>query len=138
MGKGAIKKGFIKNVTTGTVKNFLFNPSSFSDDISVSFSEIGSGGGAKRKHQYIGGDNRKIDFELFLRSKDPAKVEDFKNYLEDFLPHKRFDSPPLMLFCFGTYIKKCMVLNVKRKWADFNKDLRVTEMVIKLSLKEVG
>ena len=137
MGKGATNKGFIKNVKTGEIQNFLFNPSNFSDDISVTFNELGSGGAVKNKHQFITGSNRVIDLNLFLRSKDSSKIEEFKNFLEDFLPITRFVSPPQLLFCFGTYIKKCMLLDLKRDWTDFNQELQVTEMSIKLSLKEV-
>jgi len=43
-----------------------------------------------------------------------------------------------MLFCFGTYIKKCMLLSLRREWTDFNDKLQVTEMSLKLTLKEAG
>ncbi len=133
----AVSKGFIKNTKTGEIRNFVFNPSNFSDDISVTFNELGSGGAVRNKHQFITGSNRSIELNLFIRSKDSSKIEEFKNFLEDFLPLTRFVAPPPLLFCFGTYIKKCMLLNVKRNWNDFNEDLQVTEMSLKLSLKEV-
>jgi hypothetical protein len=137
MGRGASKKGFIKNMSNGTIKNFLFNPSTISDEIAMNFKELG-GGGANKKYQYVGRDNRTIDLELFLKSKDPSQIEDFKNFLEGFIPFTRFKAPPLMLFCFGTYIKKCMVLNIKRNWTEFDEQLKVTEMKVTLALKEVG
>lgn len=135
---GAVNKGFIKNVNTGAIKEFLLNPTSFTDEVTINFSEIDAGGSPGYKHQYIGRTNRAIELRLYLQSRDPSKVEDFKNFLESFIPVTRFKAPPLALFCFGTYIKKCMVLSVRREWSRFNSELRVTEMSIQLSLKEVA
>lgn len=137
MGKGASTKGFIKNLSTGIVRKFIFNPESFSDDVTVMFSEIGNGGGAGKKYQYVGSDNRNITVELYLKG-STLKINEFKNFLEDFIPRKKFTAPPILLYCFGSYIKKCIMLSMSREWRDFNTNLEVKEIIIKLSLKEVS
>ena len=140
MGAGASTKGFIKNLNSGAVREFLFNPTGFSDEVAINFSEITSGG-ARKSHQYTGRENREVKVEIYLKSDSEEtfkRVHQFKNFIEDFIPNARFIAPPLMLFCYGEYIKKCMVTNISREWLEFNKDLMVTELVISLTLKEVG
>ena len=44
MGKGAKTKGYIKNLSTGTLKKFLYNPNGFGTDRDVTFMEVSSPG----------------------------------------------------------------------------------------------
>lgn len=138
MPKGAIK-AFIKNESTGKVKKFLYNPSEFSDTIEIKFSELGSVGGSYVNYQYVRGDNRQLTLDLWMRDSNTSVIKDFKAFIEDFIPSRtsRFKAPPLMTFCFGTYIKTFIVEGIARDWKDFNPNLEVTELSIKLSCREV-
>jgi hypothetical protein len=124
-------------MNTGKIQKFMFNPNTITDDLSVQFSEIGNSGGAGKKYQYVGTDNRAINIEFFLRG-TTDKINEFKDFLEGFVPTGKFTPPPVLMLAFGSYIKKCIMLNLHREWRDFDKNLKVREMIIKLSLKEVS
>ena len=134
----AKNKGYIKNYNTGDLREFVINPSSFSDSIGINFNEIG-GGGVNKKYQYSGRENRDIDLEIYIRSTSVSEINNFKNFLENFIPptDNRFIPPPVMIFCIGSYIKRCIMTNLRREWTEFNEELEVNEIFLRLTLKEV-
>lgn len=131
-----VQKGYIKNNNTNVVKNFMYNPSDFSDDIGVTFGELSSPGSSYPLFQYISGDARTISVNVYLNGK-ASDVADFKNFMEDFLPQSargRFNKPPVMTFAMGSYVKKCILSKYSRNFTKFDSNLEPTEMTLSLTL----
>ncbi len=140
MSKGARVKGFIKNMNTNVVNEFLFNPSSFSDRTSVVFATINSAGTSSGKLVFVRGDNMTLSLRIYLRTHNYSEMKKFIDFMDTLVPDKtkRFvQSPPVALFAFGKYIKKCVIEEMTRDWTEFNEQLDPIEVSVSLSLKEV-
>jgi hypothetical protein len=131
-----VTKGFLKNLDTGVVQSFMYNPTTISDEQQINFSELG-GAGFYKKLQYVGLENPTIPVELFMRTRYAAKIQEFLTFLEEFVPKDRFTAPPEALFCLGSYIKKVVITSISIERNEFDKDLQVIEAKVKLNLKEV-
>lgn len=139
MGYKNVKKGYLKNEKTGVVKQFLYNPANFSDDVSVSFGELNSPGGHYPLFQYIGGDARGISLNVYLQGK-PTQVKDFLNFMEEFLPlkyKKKFSKPPLVIMAMGSYVQKCIIEKYSRNFIRFDNNLEPTEVELTINMKVV-
>lgn len=135
------QKAYMKNLATGGVFEFLFNPEGWDIDREVNYSEIKSPGSSYPKFQYVNGGAKTISFDLFLYGNN-GECEKCINFLESFLPvedsKSKFAKPPLMLFAFGIMIKKCIVTGYKRKHTMFRKDLGYRVVNVSLTLKVVA
>lgn len=138
MGVGATVKGYIKNKTTGEVKNFLFNPSDFSDSRSVNFSEISAPGSSYPKFQYVSAGARSFSLVLYLVDTAKGSVQDYLTFLEGFLPKgNRFNKPPILIFAMGTDVRECLLQTLDRSFSDFDANLNKKEATVTLSLVEL-
>lgn len=139
MGKGALKKGYLKNKSTGEVKAFLYNPSQFSDSRSVNFSEINAPGSSYPRYQYVNTGARTIPLELFLANTSKGTVKSFLDFLEKFLPKgSKFQKPPIMVVAMGTDVRECILTSLDRTFSDFDTNLNVTQAVVTLQLIQLG
>lgn len=141
MGRGARTKGYIKNLNTGKINKFLYNPEQFSTSRNVNYSEISAPGSSYPVFQYVGGEVKTITFDLFLYgNKDEVRTQ--IKFLEGFMPEEKsktlFKRPPLMLFAFGSYIKTCILEGYSEEFGLFHSDLRPRIAIIRLSLKVVA
>lgn len=140
MGKGARQKGYIMNTDNGTVTPFLFNPSKYRVDRSFRYSEFTAPGVSYPKFQFVSGGAKEISVELYLYGVN-GEPKQFINYLNDFYPLERsgvmFKKPPVMLFAFGSYIKKCIVTGFKEEYTSFLPNLAPKEVIVNLTLKVV-
>lgn len=141
MGKGAKTKGYIKNLATGGIKHFKYNPTSYNTGRTVTYTEITGCGSSYPKFQYVGGSAKSISLDLFLYGFN-GEPKDMINFLNSFLPIEKsgvkFVKPPLMLFAFGNYIKKCILEDFSESYLEFNEDLSPRSVQITLQLKVVN
>lgn len=138
--RGSRTKGYIKNTKTGEMKEFIYNPESFSDSQGVKYQDIESPGSSYPLTQFVSGQAKKISLELFLYDKSGNnKVRKYIAFLEKFLPNgkNRFASPAPLLFVFGSYIEKCVMENIDKEYLEFDTSLEPTRAKVKLSLKKV-
>lgn len=139
MGRGAGTKGYIKNLSTGTIKKFIYNPSTFETARSMDYAEISAPGSSYPHFQYSKGGNKGIKLELFLRDKDwSGETKSYINFIEGLTPKEdstsKFKKPPLVLFAFGSFVEKCIVVNVGIKYEDFDSSLNPTQASVSLEL----
>lgn len=141
MGKGARTKGYLKNLSTGELRQFLYNPSSFTTSRGTNFSELTAPGMSYPKYQYVSGEAKTIDFQLFLYSNTGAVTNEIK-FLERLMPDEdsdaRFSPPPQILFAFGAFTKKCILEDLRLEYIEFLENLAPRIAVASLSLKVVG
>ena len=137
---GARTKGYIKELKTGKMKRFLYNPSTFSDSTTVKYNNIESPGCSYPLTQYISGGEMTISVEIFLYDRHKhSKVPEYISFFERFLPKKgkRFSPPSPLLFVFGDYIERCVLVSMERNYQMMDSNLRPVQATIKLSLKKV-
>lgn len=141
MGKGAKTKGYIQNVSTGAMKQFLYNPSDFSVNRDINFQVLTAPGVTYPKFQFVSGAEKEISIPIYLYG-HKGEPREFINFLNSFLPPEKssamFMTPPLMLIAIEFYIKKCILVNFSEKYTAFNEDLSVREVTITLTLKVVN
>lgn len=138
MGKGAKNKGYIKNLTTGTIKKFIYNPTGFSTERSTNFTEISSPGSSYPHFQYSNGGGKSIDVEIFLDDVKKGDTKSYITFLEGLCPtedsNSKFKKPPMIMFAFGTFIEKCIVSSLGIEYTMFDKNLNPTQATAKLKL----
>jgi len=141
MGRGARTKGYIKNLNTGTLRQFLYNPSSFQTARGASFSELTAPGMSYPKYQYVSGEAKELSVQLFLYS-NVGRVSREIEFLEGLLPVEdsgfEFNPPPQVLFGFGNFIHKCIVDNLNIEYIEFHENLEPKIAVASISFKVVG
>lgn len=138
MGKGARTKGYIKNLTTGTLKNFIYNPSTFSTERDVKFMEVSSPGSSYPHFQYANGGAKSVSLSLFLQDPNSSVVSSYITFLEGLSPSEsstsKFQKPPQVLFAFGSFVEKCIVTSVGIEYEDFDSSLNPTKATANLKL----
>ena len=111
---GARVKGYIKNLNTGIIMKFQYNPETFEYSRGATYTEIVAPGMSYPTTQYVHGNSRSFPIELFLYDKpNTGVIEKQKAFIEELLPPESNDSnftkPPTVLFAYGNFIKKCVV-----------------------------
>lgn len=135
MGVGALKKGYIKNKTTGEVKSFLFNPESISDSRTVNFSEISAPGSSYPVFQYVNTGARTMSLNLFLANTSKGTAKEYLNFIDKFLPTgKKFSKPPILVIAMGTDVRECLLNSLNRTITDFETNLEIKRATITLNL----
>lgn len=114
---GAKTKGWIKNNVSGEIRNFQFNPTNLSHSRGASYAEISAPGMSYPNTQYVQGQSRVFPVELFMYDGTGTRqIESFESYLMTFLPPETnvggFVKPPDMTFCYGYFIRKCVLENL--------------------------
>lgn len=137
---GAKEKGYIKNLSTGEVKNFLFNPTTFTESISVTYNTVNGVGGAYPIVDFSSGSPNSIPLEIYLKG-TPAEVRNWIKWLKTFVPKKskktKFAPPPMLKFALGTYSANCVVVSLSTVYSEFDTKLRPIEATVSVSLMEV-
>ena len=111
---GATTKGYIKNLISGEVKKFQFNPESFEHTRGATYSEIVAPGMSYPDTQFVHGNAKSFPVELFFYDKPCSGViESYRKFIEDFLPPEKnnanFKKPPEMLFCYSNFLRRCVL-----------------------------
>ena len=144
MGQGARTKGWIKNNVTGELKNFQFNPEKHSYGRGSSFSEVSSPGLPYPLTQWVKGNLREFSVELYLHDApvQTGTILDFTNFIGRFLPPetnvKGYKKPPSMTFCFGIWIRQCVLTNLDITWERTDDAGRPIEARFNMTLRQVG
>lgn len=138
MGKGAKTKGYIKNLSTGGIKKFIYNPSSFGTSRNVDYVEISAPGSSYPHFQYARGENKTVKLDLFLKDINGGETKSYVSFLEELVPKEdstsKFKKPPLVLFAFGSFIEKCILTGLNVEYEEFDTSLNPTQATVSLSL----
>ena len=140
---GAKTKGWIKNNTTGVKKKFQFNPTDLSYSRGASYVDISAPGMAYPDTQFVKGNSRSFSVPLFLYDNPyTGVIEKYMDFLNDFLtPEKNssgYTKPPIMTFCYGYFVRKCVLEDLDILIELFDKNGKPTQAVFTLQLRQVG
>lgn len=136
-----VKKAYIQNKWTGQILTFQYNPPEFEDSHMVNYAPLTSPGMSYPMFQYVGGEVRRVTFELFLDAReDPTRslVKKHIAFLHDFIPRansgKAFTPPAIMVFAFGWFVKNCLLEDMKIRYEMFDEELNPIRATVQLTL----
>ena len=140
---GARTKGYIKNNSTGKVKEFQFNPTTFSYSRGASYGDISAPGMPYPNTQFIKGNARSFPVTLFFFDNPyTGVIKDYIEFLEGFLPPEvnsnSYTKPPEMTFCHGYFIKKCVLEDLRVDIEDLDSEGRPIQATLEIQLRQVG
>lgn len=140
---GARIKGYIKNLNTGRIMRFQYNPETFEYSRSATYVELVAPGMSYPTTQYVHGNSRSFPIELFLYDKPYTGVIDRqKSFFEGLLPPEynniNYTKPPMVLFVYGSFIKRCVVEELNVKIEEYDSWGRPTMARFNLSLRQVS
>lgn len=140
---GAMLKGLVMNQTTKVPYMFQYNPTTLGYSRSAEYKEISAPGSSYPIVQYIKGNSREFEVELFFNDDNTYRgtIDLAREYFSAFLPpedNKGGFSPPIMLFYYGTFIKKCVLTGLRVDIERHNKYGLPLRARFTLSLKQVG
>lgn len=140
---GAKTKAWIENTITKERKPFQFNPTTLDYARGATYTEISAPGMSYPNFQYVKGNARDFSVSLFIKD-DPytGKSDDYRKFLENFLPPEYnldgYTKPPELVFCYGYFIRRCVLIDFSVSDTMFDSYLRPTESTFNLQLRQVG
>lgn len=144
--RSAKTKGYIKNIETNEMREFQFNPTDFTYTQGATFNEVSSPFSPYPLISYGAGISSTIPITLNMYGSPTInEIESFIRFVESFLPQKntgafveRIPKPKLMLFCYGSFIKRCVLTNFTYIHVRYNEDGVPIETVLSFNLLEVS
>ena len=153
-------KGFIKNIETGELRRFQFNPETHKYGRSTSFSETSSPASPYPQISYSKGDSTTFSVSLYMHGKYDTSdlqdnslygsglntgIESFIKFLDSFMAQpdtsgfiERNPKPKLLLFCYGNFIRKCVMKTYDYEYTRYDTDGNPLQANINLSLLEIS
>lgn len=140
---GAKVKGWIKNQDTGAIMSFQYNPESFDHSRAATYVEIVAPGMQYPLTQFVRGNAREFSVELFLHDIPfSGVIPNYLSFLESFLPPEinvdGYTKPPELLFCYGTFVKNCVLEELGQDDEMYDDYLRPLQTRFSLKLRQVG
>ena len=136
-------KGWIKNNDTGKKMSFQFNPTNLSYSRGATYTDISAPGMAYPDTQFVKGNARSFPVTLFFYDNpNTGVIVNYINFFSGFLTPETnksgYTKPPTMTFCFGYFIRKCVLedLSVNIELMDENGE--PTQATVTLQLRQVG
>ncbi len=120
----ALEKATILNTGTGAQIAVMFNPEEYSLDLGNSFAEIGIPGLEKSPIQYVRGNARTLQMELFFDTYEQKRdvrreVQRITALLEK---ETVTQAPPILLFSWGSLQFQCVLESVSQRFIMFLQD----------------
>lgn len=136
-------KGWIRNDKSNVRKPFQFNPENLNYNRGAVYSEIASPGMSYPSVQFVRGEMRSFSVTLFFHNKPfSGVISDYESFLNSFLPPETvnplYEPPPTMTFCFGTFIRVCVVEDLEVDILEMDSNLKPTVANFTLKLKQVS
>lgn len=134
----ALEKATITNVQTGDRISVMFNPEEYSLDLGNTFAEVGIPGLRTPPIQYVRGNIRTLNMELFfdtLEQRQDVRTQTQK--ITDLLNHDAtLQGPPILLFSWGGLNFQCVLETVGQRFTLFVEDGTPVRATLTVSFKE--
>lgn len=140
---GARTKGWIKNNDSGKKLSFQYNPSGLDYSRGASYSEISAPGMSYPETQYTKGNASSFSVPLFFYDNpNTGVIKKYLEFFEGFLPPEEnndsFTKPPIMTFCYGYFIRKCVLEDLSVSIVLIDENGEPIQANITLKLRQVG
>lgn len=136
-------KGWIKNNDTGEKMSFQFNPTNLAYSRGVSYADISAPGMAYPDTQFVKGEARSFPVTLFFYDNpNTGVIKKYMSFIGGFLTPETnssgYTKPPTMTFCFGYFIRKCVLEDLSINVELFDDNGEPTQATFILQLRQVG
>lgn len=140
---GAKTKGWIKNNKTGEKKSFQFNPANLEFSRGTTYTEISAPGMPYPNTQFVKGNARVFSVPLFFYDNpNTGVIKKYIKFLGGFLTPETntsgYDKPPDMTFCYGFFIRKCVLEDLNINIERIDDKGEPIQAVFTLQLRQVG
>lgn len=142
---GAQTHGYIKNIDTGAIWQFQFNPENLEYSRGATYVANKGPGQAYPIVQFVSGNLREFTVELYLcdRHIEPSGyIKNAINFIGAFLPPEQnveeWKRPPQMLFFYGYFVRKCVLSDLNINITEMDRDGTPTEAKFTLTLQQIG
>ena len=138
-----VVKGWIKNNNTGKKMPFQYNPTTLSYSRGVSYTDISAPGMPYPNTQYVKGNARSFSIPLFFYDNpNTGVIKKYINFLGGFLTPETnvsgYVKPPVMIFCYGYFIRKCVLEDLAIDIERIDKNGEPIQATFTLQLRQVG
>lgn len=134
----ALEKATIHNLQTGEAIQVMFNPEEYSLDLGNTFAEIGIPGLQTSPIQYVRGNLRTLQMELFFDTYEAGtdvRAETMKvTNLLNKLPSTK--APPILLFSWGSLHFRCVLESAGQRFLMFLSDGTPVRARLTVAFKE--
>ena len=137
--------GHIKNLDTGEYKHFQFNPEELKYSRGVNYTDNVAPGMAYPRTQFVSGQSREFDIDLFLYDRfiEPCGIiKDYMCFFGQFLTPEEnvpdWKRPPQLLLFYGYFVRKCVLTNFDIQITNMDENGTPTMAHFILTLKQVG
>lgn len=136
-------KGWIKNNESGDKMSFQYNPTVLSYSRGVTYADISAPGMPYPLTQYVKGNVRTFPVDLFFYdSPNTGAIKKHIKFFEGLVPPEdnsvKFTRPPTVTFCYGYFIRKCVVENLTINIDQTDSSGEPIQALISLQLRQVG
>ena len=136
-------KGYIKNLETGAMKEFQFNPEKFSYSRGADYSEVIAPGMSYPLTQFVKGKIRTFPLELFHYDKPSTGLilDVMKFYGALLTPEtntKDYKRPPMFLFVYGVFIRKCVLDDLNVNVEEYDTEGNMAMARFTLTIRQVS
>lgn len=136
-------KGWMLNNDKGTKMSFQFNPTNLEYSRGVSYVDISAPGMAYPNTQFVRGNARSFSVSLFFYDNpSTGLINKYTNFIGAFLTPetnvKGYTKPPVMTFCYGYFIRKCVLEDLNINVERFDERGNAIQAVFTLQLRQVG
>lgn len=140
---GAKTKGWIKNNDSGEKMSFQFNPTDLAYSRGASYVDISAPGMAYPDTQFVKGNVRNFAVPLFFYDNpNTGVIKKYIEFFEGFLTPESntegFTVPPTMTFCFGYFIRKCVLEDLSILIELMDDEGEPIQATMTLQLRQVG
>jgi hypothetical protein len=120
---------------------FQYNPTEFSDSMGYEMVEIISPGAPRPNVQYVSVKARTVTLTVFLDALEASRhnvtLDDWKNFLDSFIPSEKTLKPSKIILSYGTYYKSGFLVGLERKFTMFDEELNPVRMEATLTIKVI-
>lgn len=131
MGKGASVKGYIQDLESKKMIQFIYNPEEYEYGYSAEYAVVKAPGSPHPIYQFVGGNERTITTTILLDGREGVdgwkKVKDQMYFFGRWHPanqgYRSFNPPPPALFALGWFVKKVIIKSVNFRVILMDKNL---------------
>lgn len=135
--RGAKVKGYLKDLNTGEIKKFQYNPSSFQKGASATYYDTTAPLSPYPTTSYSYGNAKVVPVELLVEGRN-GEVDTFETFIANTLPSEKSSFaqiPHELLFAFSNTVYVCVLESYSLNCVEYDNSLIATVGIFSLNLK---
>lgn len=145
MGKGAPTKGYIQDLKSKKLLQFIYNPESYEYGYSTEYAVVKAPGSPHPIYQFVGGNERMINTTILIDGREGQdgwkKVKEQISFFGRWHPanqgFRSFNPSPPALFAMGWFVKKVIVKEVNIRIILMDENLNPIRAEVDISMETI-